>query len=168
MKNRFEEMMTRLADANVDFIVAGGVACVLQGVERVTLDLDLSVSFAPDNLNVFLEVMKQLGMVPRAPVPPEYLADPDARREMIHGKHSVVFTFQHPDDPLWQMDIFLLDNLSYPALKDSCDPVDIKGRQIKVLSRQKLLEIKQAIQPPRPKDQMDIAELTRLIREENK
>ncbi len=35
------EIIISLADAKVDFVVGGGVACVLQGVERFTLDLDV-------------------------------------------------------------------------------------------------------------------------------
>lgn len=43
MENYLKEMLVTLTDAGVEFVVGGGVACVLHGVERVTLDLDIAV-----------------------------------------------------------------------------------------------------------------------------
>jgi len=43
MENYLKKMLVTLADAGVEFVVGGGVACVLHGVERVTLDLDVAV-----------------------------------------------------------------------------------------------------------------------------
>jgi hypothetical protein len=40
MENYLKEMLVTFGDAGVEFVVGGGVACVLHGVERVTLDLD--------------------------------------------------------------------------------------------------------------------------------
>jgi hypothetical protein len=46
MENYLKETLVTLADAGVEFAVGGGVACVLHGVERVTLDLDVAVQIA--------------------------------------------------------------------------------------------------------------------------
>ena len=35
------ELMKALSESGVKFVVCGGVACVLQGVERATFDLDI-------------------------------------------------------------------------------------------------------------------------------
>ena len=43
MENYLKEMLVTLADADVEFVSEMGVACVLHGVERVTLDLDVAV-----------------------------------------------------------------------------------------------------------------------------
>mgnify|MGYP000630663523 CR=1 FL=1 len=40
----YEEILSMLVDSGVDFIIAGGVACVLHGVERVALDVDIAVA----------------------------------------------------------------------------------------------------------------------------
>lgn len=165
MKNRFSNLLHSLSAAHVEFIVAGGVACVLHGVERVTLDLDLSLNFSPESLSGFLRVMKEFGLPPRAPVAADVLADPDARQAIAENKHAMVFTFQDTNDPFWHVDVFLTEDLAYPILRNSCEEIDLDGCRIQVLSRQKLLELKNAIHPPRPKDQLDIAELTRLLKE---
>ena len=69
------EILCALSDHHVDFVVAGGVAMVLHGVERTTLDLDVAVSLEPDNLRRFLEAMTHLRLAHRAPVPAEIILD---------------------------------------------------------------------------------------------
>ena len=54
------EILCTLQDRGVDFVVAGGVAAVLHGVERMTLDLDVAVSLDPYNLRRFLSALDQL------------------------------------------------------------------------------------------------------------
>lgn len=41
MINRFNRLIVDLYDEGADSIVAGGVASVLQGVERLTLDIEV-------------------------------------------------------------------------------------------------------------------------------
>jgi uncharacterized nucleotidyltransferase DUF6036 len=45
-----QRLLDALADARVDFVVVGGVALVLRGSSRVTLDLDVCYSRERDNL----------------------------------------------------------------------------------------------------------------------
>lgn len=163
MKDRFNKLLIALCDEGADFIIAGGVAAVIQGVERVTLDLDLSLSFASDSVRSFLSVMHKFGLTPMLPVNPSIIADADARKAMVEEKNAIVFSFRDLNDPYWHVDVFLRDDLAFDQLKASCEMKDIDGRSLKVLSREKLLKLKQAIDPPRPKDRMDIEELIRLI-----
>ena len=44
----YEEILRSLADARIEFIVGGGVACVFHGVERVTMDVDVAVQMQPE------------------------------------------------------------------------------------------------------------------------
>jgi len=60
------EILCTLSDHHVDFVVAGGVAMVLHGVERTTLDLDVAVSLEPENLRRFLEAIASLRLVPKS------------------------------------------------------------------------------------------------------
>jgi hypothetical protein len=46
---RFRELLTRLCAAQVEYIVVGGVAAVLEGAPVSTFDLDVVPSRAPDN-----------------------------------------------------------------------------------------------------------------------
>ncbi len=161
--NHLTEIITTLADRGVEFIVCGGVAAVLQGVERMTLDLDLSVSRKPGNMERFLATMKEMALEPRIPLPPETLLDREKLDLIRAEKGALVFTFIDSKNSFRQVDIFLIEHMQYENLAPGVDTVRIENREVAVLSRHKLLELKQAIHPPRDKDILDIKVLRKLI-----
>lgn len=152
----YQEILQALAAAEVDFIVGGGVACVLHGVERVTMDVDLAVSMRPDNLGRFIAVMARLGLRPRVPVAPAALLDPAVVRLMVEEKNALVFSFVDPDRPVRHVNIFLTADLAYESLLPDSEWVALDGCRIRIVSRHRLLAIKLAIRPPRVKDAQDI------------
>lgn len=164
--NHLKEILLTLSKDNVEYIICGGVAAALHGVERMTLDLDLSVNVEPENLKRFLRVMKKLKLRPRVPVPAETLLDPEQRRLMIDEKNALVFTFIDIDNPYRQVDFFLQDVFSYDRLNQHTEELYIGRYAVKLLSKEKLLEMKKAIEPARDKDMFDINVLERLIRDE--
>ena len=95
----YEEILTELLNDDVDFILGGGVACVLHGVERVTMDVDIAVSMETQNFLKFLDVMQRMGLLPREPINPNSLLDPDFLDHIIYEKNAIVFTFVDPDKP---------------------------------------------------------------------
>lgn len=159
--NPYFDILHALSDAKVEFIIGGGVACVLHGVERVTMDIDLSVHMVPANLDNFLGVMARLGLRPRVPIDPTTLLDPAVIRMMIEEKHALVFSFLDPDRPIRHVDMFLTADLSYESLLPDSEWVELNGVQVRIVGRKRLLAIKLAIRPPRAKDALDIEFLSR-------
>lgn len=164
--NHLREIIIGLADSGVDFVVAGGVACVLHGVERFTLDLDISVALERSNVERFIKVMAENKLVPRVPVPPESLLDSEFRKMIVEEKNALVFTFIDLEDPRKHVDMFLTDELAFEVMDDECDVIELEGRDVKIASALKLLELKESIDPPREKDQIDISYLKRLLSHE--
>ena len=162
MSNHINEILFALTDAEVEFIVGGGVAAVLHGVERVTLDIDLALDMEPANVEKFLQVMQQLGLRPRVPVPARDLMSSEAVRRMVAEKGALVFSFVDFDRPLRHVDIFLQDNLSFVELSRDARKVVIENRAIKIMGIARLLETKRAITPLRDKDLIDIKQLEKL------
>jgi len=74
--------------------------------------------------------MDQLKLRPRVPVPARELMNPESVRRMIEEKQALVFSFIDPDKPLRH----------------------VEGRSFRIVSAQRLLQIKRSIQPPRDKD----------------
>lgn len=161
--NYLKDILSSLVEHKVDFIVCGGVALVLHGVERMTLDLDLSVGMEHDNLRRFLDSMKKLDLVPRAPVPAESILDPEKRKMMVDEKNALVFTFIDRKNPYRQVDVFITDHFSYDRLRDHVESVHIGDVMINLVSKEKLLEMKKAVQPQRDKDLFDIRVLEKII-----
>jgi hypothetical protein len=162
MSNHINEILFALTDAEVEFIVGGGVAAVLHGVERVTLDIDLALEMEPANVKKFLQVMDKLELQPRVPVPARDLMSREAVQRMIGEKGALVFSFVDFDRPLRHVDIFLQGNLSFEELSRGARKVVIEDRAIKIMGIGKLLETKRAITPLRDKDLIDIKELEKL------
>ena len=160
---QYEEIISALLEADVDFIVGGGVACVLHGVERVTMDVDIAVATDPENFSRFIGVMEDLGLKPRVPVDPRTLLDDRVLYNIINEKHALVFSFLDPDLPTRHVDIFLRNDLNHEALSPHVETVQFRGRVLKVVSKQKLLDIKLAISPPRTKDRIDIEFLQKNV-----
>lgn len=58
--NRYFEIIRRLVEHGVDFIVIGGVAAVGRGAPVSTFDLDVVHSTAPDNVSRLLKALEEL------------------------------------------------------------------------------------------------------------
>lgn len=160
--NYLKEIILALVQAKVTFVIAGGVAVVLHGVERVTMDLDISLHMTTENLNRFLSVMKNLHMTPRAPVRPEILLDPDQVHLIVIEKDAVVFTFFDKDNPLKQVDVFLQNHMKFDILASDSVTVSIAGESVQIVSKERLIAMKQQVEPMRPKDHWDIEALRKL------
>ncbi|MCB1190125.1 MAG: hypothetical protein H7A23_11025 [Leptospiraceae bacterium] len=161
------ELLKELSGVGVQFVICGGIACVLQGVERATYDLDIAISFEKQNLEKILQVAKKFDLNPRIPEPAESLLDERKREEWINTKGALVFTFVSGNSPL-QIDIFLKYPKAFPELSKNADKIEIDGFTFYVSSKEDLLFVKKLINPPRPKDLQDIQELEQLLKTEEK
>lgn len=162
--NHLKEIITTLSESDVDFIICGGVALVLHGIERMTMDLDLSVDLREQNLRRFIDAMKKLGLVPRVPVSAESILDPEMRRLMVEEKNALVFTFIDLHNPYRQVDIFITDAISFDSLNSFVDTITIGDSTVKLVTKKKLLEMKKVIENPRDKDLYDIHLLEKILR----
>ncbi len=163
MENHLKKIIFSLINAKVQFVIAGGVAVVFQGVERLTMDIDIAVNMDRDNLRRFIDVMKELQLTPRAPISAESLLDKAKITMIINEKHALVFTFIDVDQPFRQVDLFLTNSHSYKNLIPDADIVKIQDYNVVIASKKKLIELKKAINPPRQKDLIDINELQKLL-----
>jgi len=154
-------LLAALADAGVEFVVCGGVAVVLHGVERVTMDLDLRVPEAEGNYRRLVEVLAFKGLQPRNPEPMSALADPLRRKAWLEEKGALVWTAQTPDG-LEQVDVFLSYPVAWEDLARESRIVTVQGRKVRISSREHLILAKRQVEPPRRKDLRDIEDLEAL------
>jgi hypothetical protein len=59
--SRFEKLLAKLAAGGVDFAVVGGLAAVLNGYPRFTIDADILIQDAPDNVRKLLACLADWG-----------------------------------------------------------------------------------------------------------
>ena len=99
-ENDLFELLKALSKAEIKFVVCGGVACVLHGVERATYDLDISVDFDKPNLEKIIDLAKEFGLSPRIPEPVEKLCEKENRDRWVAEKNALVYTFVAERSPL--------------------------------------------------------------------
>ena len=58
--SRFLQLIPRLREAGVDFVIIGGVAAVAHGSALITTDLDISASMALPNLQNIIRALADL------------------------------------------------------------------------------------------------------------
>lgn len=92
MSGRIEWVVGGLERANVRYLVVGGVAVVLHGYLRTTLDLDLVLHLERDNVERALKALSGLGFQPQVPVPLSSFADPQVREGWFGDKNMTVFS----------------------------------------------------------------------------
>ena len=156
------EILCVLCDHDVHFVVAGGVAVVLHGIDRPALALDVAVSPDRENLLRFLTALRRLELEPRAPVPAEFILHPHRLEQLVREKNALVFSFWSPHEPCRQVDMFLTRENSFDDLSADAQHLSVRGRPVRVASRKKLIQMKRRIHPIREKDLIDIQELTEI------
>ena len=81
-------------------MVVGGLATVLHGYARLTVDIDLMVDLSPEqSLRVF-ETLVGLGFQPQAPVKPQDFASREIRTRWIKEKGMQVFSMVDRANPI--------------------------------------------------------------------
>jgi len=161
MQTHIEEILDVLLQEKVSFIVCGGVAAIIHGVERMTIDIDLSIKWTKENVRRAETAFQRLRLRPRVPLRLESLVDEQMRKALVREKNALVFSLVDAENPFRHVDLFLIDELSYSVLL----PHSQVKRRIRVLSPEKLLSLKEAISPQREKDLLDIASLRTIIRD---
>jgi len=140
---RFAEILRLLAESDVEFVVVGMTAGVLQGAPVTTLDLDVVHRRTPENVARLLRVLSQLDAVYRH----------DRRRLRPQESHLVgpghqLLTTTHGDlDCLGEIG----DGLGYDELLDRSVEMALSGgKTVRVLALPALIEEKE--RAGRPKD----------------
>jgi len=135
-------VLRALRDADVSFVVVGGVAVVLQGHPRSTVDLDLVIDLEVGNAGRAMEVLTGLGLTPRVPVDASDFADPVVRADWVERRNLTVFSLHDPDDPRREVDVFAQEPMPFDQLRARARLVQVEDVPVPVVSRQELIELR--------------------------
>ncbi len=162
MTGRIELVVKALAAANVCYLIVGGVAVVLHGHLRTTLDLDLVIQLERENLDRALKVFTDLGFEPRVPVLLGAFADAQNREIWSREKNMVVFSLWHPGLAGFAVDLFLEEPFDFEAVYGRAVSVRLEEVTATVLSLDDLIAMKKSA--ARPQDLLDVDSLLDLGR----
>ena len=161
MKAPISEILAALSTRDVRYLVVGGVAVVLHGHLRTTMDLDLVIQLEPDNVCRALKAFEELGFQPLVPVPMQAFADPASRESWIRDKNMIVFSVWHPARPTLKVDIFISEPFDFDTVYDRAARVDLETVEARILAIEDLIALKE--EAGRPQDLADIASLRALM-----
>jgi hypothetical protein len=156
----YGDVFEALERAGVRHVVVGGIAVVLQGHVRSTVDLDLVVDLAVEPAAAAMAALVGVGLVPRLPVEATDFADPEIRRGWVETKNLQVFSFHDPCNPLREVDVFATHPLPFDELLERSVLKHVDGVAVRVASVDDLIVMKS--KAGRPQDLEDIEALRRL------
>ncbi len=157
MPTDFLAVFTALAAADARFVVAGGLAVVLHGHDRLTADIDLAIDLTPESARIAITVLTQLGYRPLAPVDPLQLADAAERGKWQRERNMQVFSFWDAANSMPTVDVFLAPTIAFEDLWRDASIVQLGGVAVRIASRAHLIAMKRAA--GRPQDLADIERL---------
>jgi len=129
------ELLRRLADAGVEFIVVGGAAAVLHGAPITTEDLDIVHRRSPENVARLRTLLDELGAHVRE------LANrrlPPQESALLGEGHVLLSTRLGPLDCLGT----LIDGRGFEELVSHSDSIRDEGVEFLVVDLPTLIEIK--------------------------
>jgi len=153
-------LLAKLCGAEVEFIIVGGVAAVLQGVPITTNDLDIVHRRTPENVARLLDALLSLDAIMRYDVARRGLR-PTA--EMLAGNGQInLSTSLGPIDPLCELDA----GQGYDELLPHSVSVVDEGHLLHVLDLPTLIAAK--TKAGRPKDRIVLPILIATLQEREK
>jgi len=151
MNDNFRDLLTRLVETKVDFVLVGGFAGVVHGCSCVTQDIDICCDFSPGNLLALQKAVSNLHPVHRM--------TPGRKRLNLTEQTCSQFKNLYLDTDIGQLDcLSFIDGLGdYQTVKQASELIKIKDLPLRILSLDGLIKAKKAMN--RPRDRQAIFEL---------
>ena len=160
----FTEIIEKLNQHDVDYIVVGGLATVLHGYNRLTGDIDIIINLSEKNILNAIHALSELDYKPRIPVDPTDFANEKTRQSWIEEKNLTVLSFFSDKHPMFAVDIFSYYPIEYSELNENAVTKKLQNSTINVYSIEDLIRLKEI--SGRDKDKHDINAL-KLIKEKH-
>jgi hypothetical protein len=147
------EVLERLLEAGVDFILVGGLAAVIQGAPVTTMDVDVVHSRSPGNIAKLLFFLKSVDAVHRRL--DDKLIEPKERD--LSGKGHVLLTTR-----IGPLDVLAVieGGRSYEDLLAHTVEIDFRGYSLRVLNLKTLIELKKGSTDPKDKQRLPVLKET--------
>ena len=160
----FQQVAKALNQAEVRYLVAGGLAVIAHGYGRLTYDIDLVVQLDPDNVIRAFRALEQAGYQPRIPVTAEQFADRETRQAWIRDKGMVVLNMWSNEFRRTPIDIFVIEPFDFDSMFSKSPEETLEdGTSFRFVEIPTLIEMKRIA--GRPKDLDDIEHLEMLLDE---
>ena len=156
----YVDLFRALDRDEVRYLLIGGLAINIYGVERATMDIDLMLALDAGNLQRFLKTAESLGLQPVLPVRLSDLADEDKLHHWIENKHLLAFALRLPEASAPTVDILVQPKIGFEEAFTRRVDKELGGFKLSLASLDDLIALK--TDTGRPHDVSDIEALRRL------
>jgi len=147
-------------NADVRYIVVGGVAMNLLGYPRFTGDIDVLMALDEANLAKMAALMEKMGYERRLPMDIQALGDEEQVVRWIREKGLVAYTFINAKEPQFSIDVIVGPSLRFADFERHRIVVRVWDIAVPVVSIDDLIGLKRTSR--RKKDADDVAALLEL------
>ena len=142
-----------LIEADVKFILVGGLAAVIQGAPVTTLDVDIVYDRSAENIARLVNFLTSIGAIFRRPddkiIPPK-------ENDFSGLVHALFTTRLGPLDVLTVIE----EGKTYADLIDHAIGIKFRAHMLRVLDLETLITLKRASKNPKHKQQLPVLEET--------
>ncbi len=154
------DLFRTLQKHDVKYVVVGGIAINLHGVERATMDVDLVLAMDEGNLQRFFRVATELDLKPSLPVKIESLCNAAQVDAWVREKNMIAFCLRPPSKTAPSVDIIVRPKVSFETMFQNRVEKDMDGVRFKLASVDDLIALK--TDTGRNKDASDIVALNKV------
>lgn len=158
----YGEVFLALNKAKIEYAICGGLAVVLYGYVRLTMDLDLIVSLEKENLEKLYNTLTKLNYKPQIPIKKEEFIQKEMLEKLAEEKNMKVVSFYNPKEPLSVIDI----GVNLPKISEILKKkkrIKIDGFTVPIILIDDLIKMKEDL--ARPRDLTDVENLKKIRKE---
>ncbi len=155
----FLELLERLADSGLDFVIVGGLAARLYGSPRITHDVDIVPRLDAGSWANAVDSLWDAGARPRIPERREVVRDVERVGHWVSKKNMLALSFRSPDGAI-EVDLLVGEAGRFAELQKRATRVELGSRVFFVADIDDLIEMK--TRAGRPQDLLDIETLEEI------
>jgi len=160
VSNDFVNLLERLVNHGVNFVIVGGFAGIVHGCTYVTQDIDICCDFSPSNLLALQRAVSDLEPVHRM--------TPQRKKLELMEETCAQLKNLYLDTKEGQLDcLSFIDGLGdYSQAKLESELIEVEDTKLRVLSLDALVRTKRAMNRPRDREAVSQLEAIRELRKE--
>lgn len=158
--NLYKKIFTELEEANINYLIVGGVAVNLHGYTRFTGDIDILVTLDSRNLERLDALMHKLGYVERLPITIHDLKDVRKVQQYLEEKGMRALTYIAGKESRLDIDILVKESMDFERYFGNKCEIDVWDLVLPVVSIDDLIGMKK--DAGRDQDLIDLKMLLEL------
>jgi hypothetical protein len=165
-QHSIQAIFRALGEAEVRYLVVGGLAVLAHGYLRTTQDIDIVLDLEESNVRRAVRAFEELGYQPAIPVALDDFAITARRRSWVEEKDARVFQLFSDQHRSARVDLFLEEPFDFESAYRRARREEVaEGVEVAFVGLEELIAMK--LEAARPQDLLDVERLQALHKSES-